>query len=214
MNKSFVLNNFLYYAHFPWFNFSVKFLFSELETLSENFKSLLLNKESCDTTLFVKDKEYKAHRVILIARSSVFGAMFQHETSEKQTGIVNIPDCDAETFGEFLEFLYTGKLEEPSPQSALHLYETSEKYNIEELKTLCSEFLMENWTIEILCDAVILADTYDDAKLLSAAQDFFTKNLNNILLTPQWDSFLKNNHRLANKLLIAMSSKVHVKDVN
>lgn len=138
--------------------------------------------------------------------------MFQHETSEKQTGIVNIPDCDPESFEQFLEFLYTGKLEEPSPYIALNLYETSEKYNVQELKTLCSEFLMETWTIEILCDAVILADKYDDAKLLSAAQCFFTKNLSNILVTPQWECFMKSNFRLANKLLITMSSKVKALD--
>lgn len=200
--------------HFLLLNFTVKllFLFSELETLSENFKSLLFNKESCDTTLLVKGKEYKAHRAVLMARSSVFHAMFQHETSEKQTGIVNIPDCDAESFQEFLEFLYTGKLDDPSPNRTLHLYEIAEKYNVEEVKTLCSEFLMENWTIETLCDVVILADKYDDANLLSAAQCFFTKHLSDILVTPQWGCFMENNHRLANTLLIAMSSKVKAVD--
>lgn len=180
--------------------------------MSDNFKSLLLNKESCDTTLLVKDKEYKAHRAVLMARSSVFAAMFQHETSEKQTGIVNIPDCDPETFEEFLEFLYTGKLEKPLPHSTMHLYETSEKYNVQELKALCSEFLIENLTIEILCDAAIVADKYDDAKLLSAVQCFFAKNLSDILVKPQWQCFMKNNLRLANKLLIAMSSKVKAVD--
>lgn len=145
-----------------------------------------------------------------MARSSVFAAMFLHETSERQTGIVNIPDCDPESFGEFLEFLYSGKLEKPSPRSALHLYETSDKYNVQELKTFCQEFLMENLTVEHLCDAVIMADKYDDTKLLFATQCFFNKNLSTVFVTPEWNDLLNNNPRLANKLLIGMSSKVKI----
>lgn len=186
------------------------FLFTDLDALSENFKNLYLNKESCDTTLLVMGKEYKAHRTVLMARSSVFSAMFLHETSEKQTGIVTIPDCDPLSFEEFLQFLYSGKLEKPSPRTALHLYETSEKYNVQDLKTFCSDFLTENITVEHVCDVVIMADKYDDSKLLSAAQCLFNKNLNNVLVTSEWDSLMKNNHRLANKLLLEMSTKVIV----
>lgn len=186
------------------------FLLSELDTLSENFKSLFLNKDSCDTTLLVMDREFKAHKTVLMARSSVFAAMFLHETSEKQTGIVNIPDCDPESFEAFLEFLYSGKLEKPSLRSALHLYETSDKYDVQELKTFCSGFLVKDLTIEQFCDVVILADKYDDAELLSAAQCFFNENLSKVFATCEWNDLLNNNRRLANKLLMEMSSKVKV----
>lgn len=180
--------------------------------MSENLKSLSLNKEICDVTLNVQDKEYKAHKAILIARSSVFAAMFQHDSSEKKSGIINIPDCDPESFKEFLEFLYCGKLEETSSYNALHLYKTADKYDIQELKTFCSEFLMNNLTVENLCEIVILADKYDDVKLLSAAQCFFNKNLSKVLVTSEWECLLKTNYRLANKLMINMSSKVKIVD--
>lgn len=180
--------------------------------MSENLKSLSLNKEICDVTLHVQDKEYKAHKAILIARSTVFAAMFLHDTSEKKSGNINIPDCDPESFKEFLEFLYCGKLEEISSYSALHLYKTSDKYDIQELKTFCSEFLMKNLTVENLCEIVILADKYDDTKLLSAAQCFFNKNLNSVFVTSEWNDLLNNNRRLANKLLLEMSSKMRAVD--
>lgn len=176
--------------------------------MSENLKRIFNNKDSCDTTLHVVDKEYKVHRAILIAWSSVFAAMFQHETSEKQTGIISIPDCDPESFGEFLEFLYTGKLEKTSPCSALHLYETSEKYNVQELKAFCVEYLMKNLTVEILCDVVVIADRYEEMNLLSAAQDFFNENFSKILDTSEWDSLVENNYCLSKKLLKEMSSKI------
>lgn len=176
-----------------------------METLSEDFKSLSTNKENFDITLNVQDKEYKAHKAILIARSPVFSAMFRYESSEKKSGIINIPDCDPETFKEFLEFLYCGKLEELSPSNALRLYETSDKYDIQELKTFCSVYLMKNLSVENLGEIVILADKYDDTELLTAAQCFFNRNLSNVLVTSEWDDFLDNNRRLANKLLLVMS---------
>lgn len=183
-----------------------------MDTLSKNFKDLIANKESCDTTLNVQDKEYKAHRAVLIARSPVFAAMFLHETLEKQTGVVTISDCDPDSFEGFLEFLYTGKFEEPSTRSALYLYETSDKYEVQELKAFCVEYLMENLSVENVCDVVILADKYEEFKLLSAAQDFFNKNLGEIFDTSQWDSLVKNNYRLSKMLLKKMSSKVKVVD--
>lgn len=187
---------------------------SELETLSENLKSLSVDKENCDVTLQVQDKEYSAHKAILIARSSVFAAMFQHETSEKRSGIINIPDCDPEpeSFKKFLEFLYCGKLDELSPCNAYHLYETSDKCDIQELKTFCSEFLIENLTVENLCEIVILADKYDDAKLISAAQCFFNKNLHKVFESSEWVGLMTNNRRLANKLLLEMSLKMKAVD--
>lgn len=178
-----------------------------MDTLSENLRRIFVNKDNCDTTLHVADKEYKAHRAILIAGSSVFAAMFQHETSEKQTGVITIPDCDPESFENFLEFLYTGKLEKPSLRNALHLYETSEKYNVHELKAFCTEYLMQNLTVEILCDVVVLADKYDEENLLSAAQKFFNESCSEILDTSDWDSLVKNNYRLSKKLLKEMCRK-------
>lgn len=187
--------------------------FSELETLSDNLKCLSADKDNCDVTLHVQEKQYRAHKAILVARSSVFAAMFQHDTAEKKSGIINIPDCDPESFKEFLEFLYCGKLDQLSLYNALHLYKTSDKYDIEELKAFCSEFLMNNLTVENLCEIVTLADKYDDVKLLSAVvQSFFNKNLRKVLVTSEWECLLKTNYRLANKLMIDMSSKLKIVD--
>lgn len=191
------------------FNFFLTYnlFFSGTDTLSENFKCLFSNKETCDVTLHVMDKDYQAHKAILIARSSVFAAMFQHPMSEKQTGIINIQDCDPDSFETFLEFLYCGKLEDLSFYSALHLYETSNKYNVQELKDFCSGYLMENLTVKNTCDAVILADKYDDVQLISSAQKFFNENYNEVFETTEWECLMKNNYRLANKLLKKMPKK-------
>lgn len=180
-------------------------LFPGLDKLSANFKELCADKESCDVTLKVRDKEFKAHRAVLIARCNVFAATFRHDTLEKQTGIITISDCDPDSFQEFLEYLYSGELGEISVGSALNLYYTSDKYDVEELKTFCVEYLMQCLAIENVCEIVMLADKYDETRLFTASQDFFNENVTKILLTSEWQRLMKNDYRLANKLLVEMS---------
>lgn len=180
-------------------------LFSELDVLSDNFKDLSTNKVSCDTVLQVKDREFKAHKTILMARSSVFAAMFQHDTLEKQTGFIDIPDCDPDSFQEFLDYLYCGKLEDISYHSAFHLYITSSKYDVQKLKQFCVEYLIESLTIDNVCDIVKLADQYSDEKLMAAAQFFFNESWSKIFVTTEWESLLKDDYRLGNKLLMELS---------
>ena len=145
-----------------------------------------------------------------MARSPVFGAMFHHESSEKQTGVITIPDCDPDSFIKFLEFLYCGKLEEVSFCTAFHLYSTSDKYDVQELKSFCVEFMERSLTEDNVCDAIILADMYNDTKLLSATQDFFNKNANRIVVTSKWKSLFKSNFNLVNNFIIEMTSKLKI----
>lgn len=193
-------------CNFSWCKYPLSLLIflSELNKLSENFKDLFANKETCDVTFKVKDKEYKAHRSVLIARSSVFAATFRHNTLERQTGVITILDCDPVSFQQFLDYLYTGKLEELSFLSAQNLYYTSEKYDVQELKAFCVEYLMQCLTVENVCEIAVFADKYDETQLYKMVQDFFNKNSCKILLTSQWENLLKKDHRLANKLLREM----------
>lgn len=175
--------------------------FTELERLSKDFKNLFSNTDTCDVTFQVEDQSYKAHKVVLIARSPVFAAMFRHNSLEKQTGIITIPDCDADSFQKFLEFLYSGKLEDISFSTAMHLYKTSEKYDVEELKYFCVEYMEQYLDEDNVCDVMFLADMYDDTKLMAAAHDFFNIYTSKIVATAKWESLIENNFPLANKFI-------------
>lgn len=157
----------------------------------------------------MKEKEFKAHKVILAARSPVFAAMFKHDTSEKQTGIVNIPDCDPDSFKAFLEFLYSDKFKtEISLRCSVHLYKIADKYSVQNLRMFCIEHMQRNLKLENFFDVIAFAEEIDNKKLLDASQEFFNKNLRKIFETVEWRNLLENNSNLANKLLIEMSSVV------
>ena len=175
--------------------------------MSANFKDLYGDKETCDVTLKVQDREFKVHSQVLMARSSVFSATFKHDTLEKQTGVITIPDCDPDTFQEFLEYLYSGELQDLSLSSAFSLYYTSNKYDIEEVRTFCVDYLMQSLSVESMCEVAEFADKYDEEQLFKKVQDIFNKNSPKVLLTSGWECLIKRDSRLANKLLTGMAKE-------
>lgn len=186
-------------------SYNIYDLISELDKLSKKFTTLFGDKQTCDTTLKVKEKEYKAHRCVLIACSTVFAAIFQQDTLERQTGVIFITDCDPDSFAAFLEYLYCGKLGELSVCSALNLYFTANKYHVQELKAFCVEYLMNHLTVENICQVAVLAYHGNEVTLFSAVQHFFNQNVYKILFSSEWECFLKEDCCLATRLLIEMS---------
>lgn len=126
--------------------------------------------------------------------------------------IIDIPDCDPESFDEFLQFLYCGKLEDITFRSAFYLFCTSHKYGVQELKTFCIEYMERCLEEDNVCDVAELADMYEEETLLDAAQNFFNKNASNVLDTDDWDSLLKKNYCLAKRLIKGMAAKVKIED--
>ena len=61
------------------------------------------NSEIADVTIHCDKKYFVAHNTILAGRSSVFAAMFRHRgTTERDTGVVTVEDCDEKTMEMFL----------------------------------------------------------------------------------------------------------------
>ena len=65
---------------------------NDKEELVKNFEKLFESMEHSDVTFNVRGKQFQAHKNILTARSPVFAAMFQHQSAENMTGIVDVPD--------------------------------------------------------------------------------------------------------------------------
>ena len=63
--------------------------------LIKDISEMRNNAETGDVTINCDRKYFIAHKIILSARSSVFAAMFRHRgTTERDTGVVTIEDCD------------------------------------------------------------------------------------------------------------------------
>lgn len=77
-------------------------------TLAADFGNLLASGMGSDVTLLVSEKNFRVHKVILSARSSVFRTMFESRFKEGAAREVDIQDIDSEVMEDLLAFIYTG----------------------------------------------------------------------------------------------------------
>ena len=168
-------------------SFNLKNL-SNLESLSDDIAKLYDQTEHADATLKCGDRSFSVHRNILAMRSSVFSAMFEHDMSEKNSGVVDIVDLDPNILEQFLLYLYSGKIEEMCMDTAFELYKTAEKYAVHSLKQLCVSYILDKMEIDNVCKILLFADQYGDANLLDNAITFAADVLDSIQFT-EWKDF-------------------------
>ena len=172
--------------------------------LIDNLGDLMEDAESSDVTLKVGTQEFKSHIAILKVRSAVFAAMFRTDMREKQNKEVEIEDIDADVFSNFLRFIYTGSCQ--VEDKTTELLACADKYGLEDLKTMCGQYLEQNLHLENAVDTLILADTYSAEGLKAASVKFITGNITHIKVTNKWKSLLDSHANLGLEILRCLTS--------
>lgn len=168
----------------------------------QDFKELFLKQEDCDVIFKVKEHKFPAHRLILKTRSPVFAAALRNYMKEKETGIIDVEDCEPYHFLDFLNFLYCGEVEILTVENVFSLFTIADKYDVLDLRTKCMEFMKYNLSIDTFCDTIALALLHSEKELIKLSIDFFAKNLQKIIVTVKWQSFIVENPIQSNELLI------------
>ena len=94
-----------------------------------------------DIEFVVSGVGFDAHRAIVCARSPVFAVMLANEMLDSGTVRVEITDVSVETFRLFLQFLYTGSLDESCFDEKLK--NCADKYQVTTLSNLCGGLAMQ-----------------------------------------------------------------------
>jgi speckle-type POZ protein len=124
--------------------------FAGMETIFETMKF-------ADITLYVRDWQFRAHKIILATRSPFFAAMFQHQTEDILLERVQIEDVEPAVFEEILHFIYTGRLSKSEMKSTMpfEILKVAGKYLIDQLKLECETQLIHRITadncVQLLC---------------------------------------------------------------
>lgn len=160
--------------------------FSRLAEL-DKLEELLDNEKFSDVTLNIEGKEFHAHKNILASKSAVFAAMFEHDMKENTDNEVEIKEIKYEVFKELLRFIYAGKVNDID-NVADGLFAAADKYQLERLKVMCEETMIENLSNQKAVEYLKLADLYDVHKLKKKAVDFIVLNLNDMLDNPDFKS--------------------------
>lgn len=158
---------------------------NRLQDLTD-FEELLMDKQFSDVTIRAENKSFYVHKCILALRSPVFKVMFDHDMMEKNQNAVEIEDIKCEVLQEFLQFIYTGKVNDIE-KIVDELLITAEKYDVKGLKKLCEETMCRNLSCNNALEYLDLAILNNSEKLKNDSIEFISLYLENIIKTPEFD---------------------------
>ena len=138
-------------------------------TLREKNKFMFNNPLISDVKFIVCDLDGKkitipAHKYVLAIATPVFFAMFYGELSERKE-FIEVPDCDADSFLEFLRYLYCDEVH-LSGSCVISVMYLAEKYIVPSLLEKCSSFLERRLDCDNVFTVLPQAITFGDETLI------------------------------------------------
>ncbi|XP_063436923.1 BTB/POZ domain-containing protein 2-like [Mytilus trossulus] len=153
----------------------------EAKSLSECLMYTFKSEIKCDVTFRIgEDKTIvKAHKYILSTRSQVFHTMFEGPMSE--TGDIDIPDIDTNTFDLILEYIYTDSSSNISHENVENVLYAAEKYMLTNLKKACETFLKKSLSSDVAAKYLDTAYQYHMDELKKLCVSYLKENTRNCL---------------------------------
>ncbi|XP_050148073.1 BTB/POZ and MATH domain-containing protein 3-like isoform X2 [Malus sylvestris] len=136
--------------------------------MGRDLKDFLDSEAGCDIVFQVGDEQFKAHKLILAARSRVFRAQFY--------GLVG--DCN----------VHKVVVEDVEPFIFKHLLAAADLYNLDRLKLLCESKLCKEITTETVATTLALAEQHQCRQLKDVCLKF-AANPSNLGAVMQSDGY-------------------------
>ena len=175
--------------------------------LSTDLGSLFDSAQFADITLACQGREFRCHKAVLVSRSSVFSAMFEHDMAESKHGHIQVTDVDPDVMADMLRFIYTGKANNLDTMAA-DLLAAADKYALDRLKVMCEEALCDSLTVETVSEVLILADMHSADKLKAQCIDFInTHHVQDVMETPGWKQMVASNPHLIAEAFKALATQ-------
>ncbi|KAI9078330.1 hypothetical protein K1719_039706 [Acacia pycnantha] len=151
--------------------------------LGEDFKGLLESEVGCDIVFKVGNESFKAHKLILAARSPVFRAQFFGLVGDTSRDEVVLEDIEPFIFKAMLLYIYTDKLPDihevmgsipVCSQTVMlqHLLVAADLYNLDRLKTLCESILCQEINTNTVATSLALAEQHHCPQLKASCLKF------------------------------------------
>lgn len=175
--------------------------------ICDDYEKLFESGVGSDVVFMADGKEFKVHKIILIARSSVFAAMFAHEMQESIQNAVEIKGIKPKVLKELLRFIYSGKVKGIT-KIADDLLVAAERYSVEELKSMCETILCDKLSLDNVLYYLSLAELNNTANLKCKAILFFVSNSEIIVDKPEFKAFSKSHADLMYEIYRASMGKM------
>lgn len=143
-----------------------------------------------------KEKEFKAHKVVLACQSAFFETCLEERwKKEGDSSRIEMLDVTADIMEAILTYMYTGKVTDID-KSAYDLLPKANEYQLEGLKTECEEALTKVLTSQTVVDTLLMADMHNAQKLKESCMLFIVKNITDVKKSSAWtEEKLKNTNK-------------------
>lgn len=148
-------------------------------SLYDRVNKLLVSYEWSDCTFSVRDKKFRAHKLILGISSPVFEAMFYGPLSTNSDVIIT--DIEPDIFQQLLNYIYTDKVDITSIEEAFELLYVSKKYILEQLSEMCIQYVQSNLNIDNVVTILNYPDYMQDKQLISSSVQLFCEHASYLL---------------------------------
>ncbi|KAK7353208.1 hypothetical protein VNO80_18648 [Phaseolus coccineus] len=118
-----------------------------------------------DLTIITADGSLRAHKAVLSSSSPVFRSMFHHNLKEKESSTIHVEDMSLESCTALISFLYGTIKQQDFWKHRLQLLGAANKYDIDGLKDICEESLLEDLNSRNVLDMLNEAWFYELLKL-------------------------------------------------
>ncbi|XP_077238922.1 BTB/POZ/MATH-domains containing protein isoform X2 [Tasmannia lanceolata] len=151
--------------------------------MGQCLKKVLESGIASDIVFEVGNETFKAHKLILAARSPVFRAQFFGLMGNPNMDKVVVEDVEPPVFKAMLQFMYSdelpGELELTNSFSMCtstimvqHLLAAADRYGLDRLKLLCEAKLCEQVGVDTVATTLALAEQHHCAQLKSVCLKF------------------------------------------
>ena len=165
---------------------------TDVEYLSLDFAELLKAGDFSDVQLLCHGGNIPAHRAILAARSKTFWDMFQNNTKESASGLINLNTTEKSIMELCLEFIYKGKILNLPVDKLSSLYELGHMLKISSLEKMSANMMLTNLCKDNYISYLVLADKYNDDNFKRGLIDYISEHTD-LLKSENWKKFSRQH---------------------
>jgi speckle-type POZ protein len=185
--------------HKPNLVLTLDFRNSGEELVINHLSQLLASTLLADVHFIVQGKKISAHKAILASASPVMKAMFlDNKFLQGNSQTIEISDVSLEVFKHLLDFVYSGKVPSTEVSDPLieWLFIAAMKYEIQSLKDLCEEVLVQKVSPGNAVPYLRIAYVSSAHKLMEASLQCIDDNRQCIWGTQEWNDLMKEHPHL------------------
>ncbi|XP_043715915.1 BTB/POZ and MATH domain-containing protein 3 [Telopea speciosissima] len=184
--------------------------------MGQNLKELLASGIGSDITFEVGEETFKAHKLVLAARSPVFRAQFFGLIGNPNMDKVVVEDVEPSIFKAMLQFMYSDELPDvreltgsismcTSTIMVQHLLAAADRFGLERLKLLCEAKLCEEITVDTVATTLALAEQHQCSQLKNICLMFAAGNLGGVMQSEGYGYLEESCPSLLSELLATIA---------